>query len=175
MSRAAALLLFVAAATSASASLGPGLEPLDPVLGPVGAEGHLATLWGTVGGALAQTPQPPEPPAPPAGTDCGGTAPLTLSCEQNVAAPGGARWTLQANAGTGFSGTIVATLTDQAGTTATWTCTYLAYVGGVSEAPACHGSGADLAAGTLRLAGSVTDTASGAPSAGGWEVTVHLA
>lgn len=86
---------------------------------------------------------------------CGGTAPLTTACAADsfVAAEGD--FLLYVVAGTPFTGTIRATLTDAVGNSATWTCTYLLHVSGVTPAPACNGASTGaLQAGTLTLTGA---------------------
>lgn len=172
MKAALALGLLLAVAATASATWGGLFAPITPVLDAAGQSALVGTVAETLRGVAGEAPEPPQPEL---ATTCGGTAPITTACAAELTAPAGSVWTLRASGGTGFTGTIVATLRDAHGATATWTCTYTLYVGGVSEAPACSGSGADLAAGTLSLAGAVTDLASGAPSAGGWEVSVDLA
>lgn len=168
MRLALALAIVLASVGAVEASWGGLLAPAAPALEAAGLGGVGGTLAGTVG----EAPDPPQTNTLD-NYDCGGTAPLTLGCSQEFAAPPGKTYRLFTNGGTAFTGTITATLLDATGRAATWTCTYLVFVGGVT-APTCSGSGADLQAGTLRLFGAVTDPASGNPSVGYWEVGVTV-
>ena len=107
--------------------------------------------------------------------DCGGTAPVTVQCARGFHAGPGAAYELTVDAGTGFTGTVTARLLDAQGNWRSLTCTYLAFVGGVTPPPACApGGNGPLVAGELTLVGLATDPASENPSVGYWEVQVRI-
>lgn len=165
-----ALTFVLASLGSASATWQNLLAPAQPALEAAGQGGVTGTLAGTLG----EAPEPPEPQGL-ANYACGGTAPLTTTCFQDLAGAPGANYRLFVNGGTGFTGTIIAALTDLEGNTVVWTCSYTLFIGGVTPAPTCGASGTgSLVAGPLRLAGAVGEAAQGAPSAGYWEVGVEV-
>jgi hypothetical protein len=166
------LLLLALAFASVAQSSGP-LAPAGPVLDLVGMGDTARGIGDSSGGV----------PNGLVDSNCGGTAPITTSCDAVLQVAPGSSLQLYASGGTGFTGTIVATLLDQAGNAATFACTYTLFVGGVSPQPSCQGGGAGtLQAGSLRLMGSVSNSLpaapaplpvappAGPPSAGYWEV-----
>ena len=169
MRRAALLVLFLAAtglvqANGLLAPAQPAFDQLQPVLDQTPLAGVLAGAPWPSGG--------PDP-APAGDRDCGGTAPLTTACRLDLTGAPGQTYQLFTNAGTGFTGTIVATLADDSQHMVTWTCAYTLFVGGVTPGPDCRSGGSgDLQGGGLQLLGAATEATSGAPSAGYWDVGV---
>lgn len=159
-----ALLLFLLVAGAAQ-GYGGLLAPTAPAWEQTGLRG---VFYGLLGGQA-------EPLDDLANYSCGGTAPVTTSCERELVAAPGQSYALYINAGTGFTGTVVGTLADSEGRTVGATCTFLAFVGGVSPAPNCqeHGSGG-LHAGLLRVVGATPSVNQGEVSAGYWEVRVDI-
>jgi hypothetical protein len=144
-----------------------GLAHGGSILTPLGRALDEAGLTGQLTEAGVQGPQLLSPDED---FSCSGTAPVTTSCVPVtfVAAP--TTFRLYVVAGTPFTGTITATLSDEQGDAASWSCAYVMWVSGAPVEPTCSSSGGgELNAGTLSLSGGASGVA-----AGYWEIHVDV-
>jgi hypothetical protein len=150
------------------------VQALGPVATP--ADEAAAGLSGVFQGLPLQAPGPSGTPG--GAVSCGGTAPVSTSCSVGFAGAPGEAYAMTVNGGAGFTGTILAVLSDSTGHHRGLSCTYVAFLGGVSPAPDCSRVASDdLDAGEIQLTTTVT-APSGLPvalpvSVGYWEVDVN--
>ncbi|MCA1813325.1 MAG: hypothetical protein LC624_05165 [Halobacteriales archaeon] len=160
--RGALLALAALALVGSAQGLGPIATPADDA-----ASG----LSGVFGQLPVAPPGPENNPGSP--VSCSGTAPVSTACSQAFEGAPGAPYLMSINGGAGFTGNIVAILTDSVGHHRGMSCAFVAFLGGVTQ-PSCQFLGDDdLHAGAITLDVAVTAPTNVPISFGYWEVDVN--
>jgi len=146
------------------------VQGLGPVATP--ADDAAASVSGVFAGLPLQAPDPSGGSTGP--VSCGGTAPVSTACSVDFTGEPGDAYAMTVNGGAGFTGTILAVLQDSPGHHRGLSCTYVAFLGGVTAAPDCSMvANDDLIGGLITLTTTVTAPSNVPVSVGYWEVDVN--